>query len=197
MSNYLQAQLPNEMARDANLQAFLRAFDEFASALYDRVGSHENSFDTTIAPMAMVRWMAERFGVGMVDAPDERQRLVTLAAACGFNYRGTAAALQANLSAAIGAPVEVSDPTGGFDIVATPATRLTTVGEGAAKQQWDGDVSAALALPPPTKHRPVQIKLRSFGLLSAEQIVAEVERDMPAHVSYEIVRPAPPAKESS
>ncbi len=173
MSTLLLDQLPVVMAADSGIAQFLGIVDPIASQLYDVVGAKEVYFDPTVAPLPMLRWLAQRLGAE-IDShlPDAVQRSVFLVTAATYAMRGTPTSLRMNIGAITGAVVSIVEDgwIASRPVPQHPPTSTDTPTESA-----------------PFVPAAVTIHVSTLGHATLAQISATIERELRGDVVYRIV----------
>lgn len=157
--DWLLAQLPVGMLEDDFFRRFTQIFQDMADTLVDQVDNIPNAVDLTVAPAELVRYLGSWIGVTTVDAslPVELQRRIVHGQGRILPHRGTKRGLLDLLELLSGQPAEVEDP-GGI---------------------WrEGDA--------PARQPVVRVRVASTGWMPAEDFVALVRDELPAHVGLEL-----------
>lgn len=179
-ARYLEAQLPVVMSSDEGVARFLRGLDEMASELYERVGQKEHLFDIALAPLMVVRLLAERIGVPIDPLrPEAEQRSIARVAAATFPIRGTRASLEQNLAALTGMETTVEDPGG---ITAHRAPRVALTSSQREATPWDPPESGG-------ERAAVRIRIAGSGRATVAALIATVTRELQCAVPYEFDPP--------
>ena len=157
--DWMLAQLPVGMASDDFFTRFVRIFQEEAGTLLAHGENLPHLADPTVAPLAMVRWMAGWIGLDGIDPdlPDATQRRLVSTAARTLRRRGTPQALQGFLELFSGGPAQVQDGGGVWR-------------EGQA----------------PADHAWVVMRVRTTGGLPDDDFVALIADHVPAHVRAQL-----------
>lgn len=119
-NGWLLGQLPQVMARDQVIAGFVRAGQEVADGLRDRMESVEHELDVDLAAPEMLTFVASWLGVQaeMLATPDEpvrdAQRRLIRAVGQVLGWRGTRRGVEVLLEALTGARADVSDSGGVF-----------------------------------------------------------------------------------
>jgi phage tail-like protein len=163
-NGWLLGQLPQEMARDQVIAGFVRAAQEVADGLRDRMESVEHELDVDLAAPEMLTFVASWLGVQaeLLATPDEpvrdAQRRLIRAVGQVLGWRGTRRGVEVLLEALTGARADVSDSGGVFgrDDQLPPADDL------------------------------VQVSLTHTGGLSEQQILAFLADELPVGARVEL-----------
>ena len=166
---WLLAQLPPVMGRDQVIAGFVRACQEVADGLRDRVDSVEHELDVDLAAPEMLTYLASWVGVPAETIPvqdeslrDAQRRLIR-AVGQVLGWRGTRRGVEVLLEALTGARADVSDSGGVFG-------------------RDD---------PLPSADDTVRVELTHTGGLSEQQILAFLAEELPVGARVELtVRPA-------
>lgn len=152
-------QLPVGMLSDDFFTRFVSIFQAEADTLLAHGENLPHLADPTVAPLAMVRWMADWIGLDGIDPdlPDATQRRLVTTAARTLRYRGTRGALHGFLELFSGGPARVDDGGGVWH-------------EGEA----------------PVDHAWVVMQVASTGGLPDADFVALIADHVPAHVRAEL-----------
>jgi phage tail-like protein len=104
------------MVEDDFLERFVTIFQRVADTILQQIDNLPHAFDPTVAPDAMVRLMAEWFGVNWVDSSldDRLQRRIVIGYADLIRWRGTARGLTSLLELLTGGSATVVDNGGIF-----------------------------------------------------------------------------------
>jgi phage tail-like protein len=117
-NGWLVGQLPQVMARDRVVAGFVRACQEVADGLRDRVESVEHELDVNLAAPEMLTFVASWLGVPAEAFPDESgreaQRRLIRAVGQVLGWRGTRRGVEILLEALTGARADVTDTGGVF-----------------------------------------------------------------------------------
>jgi phage tail-like protein len=119
-NGWLLGQLPQVMARDQVVAGFVRACQEVADGLRDRVESVEHELDVNLAAPEMLTYVASWLGVQaeMLATTDESgrdaQRRLIRAVGQVLGWRGTRRGVEVLLEALTGARADVTDSGGVF-----------------------------------------------------------------------------------
>ena len=156
---WLLNQLPVGMLSDDFFTRFVSIFQEEATTLLAHGDNLPHLADPTVAPLPMVRWMADWIGLDGIDPglPDGTQRRLVTTAAHTLRRRGTPGALQGFLELFSGGPAEVTDGGG-----------VWREGEAPADHAW------------------VVMRVASTGGLPDEAFVSLIADHVPAHVRAEL-----------
>jgi phage tail-like protein len=156
---WLINQMPVGMLESDFFVRFLSLFQEVATTLLDGADNVENIVDPTIAPDAMLRWMASWIGVDSVDRslPDELQRLIVRSSSETMSWRGTKAGLTRFLEMTSGGAAEVVDGGGVWREGEAPSDTAT-----------------------------VRMTVASTGWLGEADFIALLRDEVPAHVRAEL-----------
>lgn len=126
MTGWLVAQLPRAMAQDRVIAGFVRACEEVADSVRERVASVEHELDIGLASPEMLSYLAGWLGVELdvtadgdgADGGDlaarAAQRRLVRAVGQVLGWRGTRRGAEVLLQALTGARVEVTDSGGVF-----------------------------------------------------------------------------------
>ena len=168
-NGWLVGQLPQVMARDQVIAGFVRACQEVADGMRDRVDSVEHELDVDLAAPEMLTFLASWLGVpaetivGSDEPFWDTQRRLIRAVGRVLGWRGTRRGVEVLLEALTGARAEVSDSGGVF--------------------------GRDDALPPADD--TVRVELTHTGGLSEQQILAFLAEELPVGARVELtVRPA-------
>jgi len=158
--DWLVGQLPLGMLDDDFFVRFVSMFQEVGSSLLDGVDNITNVVDATVAPPAVLPWLASWLGVSWVDSslPEDVQRRVVRQAGQALAWRGTSRGLQTVLEAVTGADVGIEE---------TGAVRRA--GDSLAPQPF------------------VRVTVASTGWLSDEDFVELVADELPVPVQFAVV----------
>lgn len=156
---WMVAQLPVGMSGDDFFTRFVSIFQEEAGTLLAHGENLPHLADPTVAPPAMVRWLAEWIGLDGIDPdlPDATQRRLVMTAARTLRHRGTPGALLGFLELFSGGPAQVRDGGG-----------VWREGEAPADPAW------------------VVMRVESTGGLPDADFVALIADHVPAHVRAEL-----------
>ena len=165
MTGWLVAQLPQAMARDEVILGFVRAFEDIANSLRDKVSSVEHELDVHLASPEMLTYLATWLGVELdtlvaTDDPEARESQRRLIRAVGevLGWRGTRRGVETLLEALTGGRADVSDAGGVFGM----------------RDQ----------LPPPDD--VVRVVLDDMGRLSERQILTLLAEELPVGSRVEL-----------
>ena len=163
-SRWLLDQLPACMASDPLLRQFVLIFQRLADGYRDRIDGVENVIDPGVAPPDFRHWLTGWLGIAGLDqsASAALQRDLIHATGRSLRNRGTAAGLHALLVAITGEPVRVDDQGGVVH----------------ADHVADADVPQG---------RLVRVEVPSTGTMDQRELVAFVRRELPVHVSLELI----------
>lgn len=152
-------QLPVGMVSDDFFARFVGIFQEEAGTLLAHGDNLPYLADPTVAPTAMVRWLATWIGLDGIDPdlPDATQRRMVTTAARTLRRRGTPGALQGFLELFSGGPAQVIDGGG-----------VWREGEAPADHAW------------------VVMRVEQTGDLQDDDFVALIADHVPAHVRAEL-----------
>lgn len=156
---WLLDQLPVGMVSDEFFARFVSIFQTEAGTLLAHGDNLPHLADPTVAPPAMVRWMADWIGLDGIDPglPELTQRRLVTTAARTMRRRGTPGALQSFLELFSGGPALVEDGGG----------------------VWrEGDA--------PADHAWVVMHVQSTGGLDDADFVALIADHVPAHVRAQL-----------
>lgn len=158
--DWLVSQLPLGMLDDDLFVRFVSMFQEMASTLLDGADNIPNIVDTSVAPPAVLPWLASWLGVSWVDSslPEQTQRRVVRQSGQALAWRGTKHGLETVLRA-------VTDG----DVVVEETGSVRRAGDGPAPEPF------------------VQVTVPSTGWLSDEDFVELVSDEMPAPVRFAVV----------
>lgn len=156
---WLIDQLPVAMLDDEFLVRFLAIFQTVADTFMVQADNLEHVLDLAVTPDAMVRWMGEWLGARSIDPslPDSLQRRIVREHGRMLPWRGTVRGLRELLEMVTLGPVVISDTGGVF-------------AEGQA--------------PPNPGH--VHIEATSTGWATEDDLVALIQADLPASVTFEL-----------
>lgn len=156
---WMLAQLPVGMASADFFSRFVSIFQEEAGTLLAHAENLPHLADPTVAPPAMVRWLAEWVGMSTIDPglPEAVQRRLVSVASRTLARRGTPGALRTILELFSGGPAQVTDGGG-----------VWREGEAPADHAW------------------VEMRVASTGILTDADFVALVADHIPAHVRAEL-----------
>ncbi len=159
-ANWMLNQLPVGMLDSDFFVRFVSIFQELGSSLLEDADNIDHLLDVSVAPDAMVRWMASWLGMQAIDPslPDTLQRRIVRSAAETLAWRGTAAGLRRFLELVSGGPADVEEGGG-----------VWRDGEAPADTAW------------------VRLRVESTGWLQQADFVALVRDEIPAHVRAELV----------
>jgi phage tail-like protein len=138
---------------------FVSIFQELGTTLFEDADNMDNLVDITVAPDAMVRWLAGWIGAGPIDPslPHELQRRIVRSASETLTWRGTTRGLTRFLELSSGGPATVTDGGG----------------------VWrDGDA--------PQDSAWVRMEVESTGWMPEADFVTFVRDEVPAHVRAEL-----------
>jgi phage tail-like protein len=176
MTGWLLPQLPQVMGRDRVIAGFVRACEEVADSLRERVATVEHELDVDLASPEMLSYLAAWLGVELdtiVAADDDgshsaeardvaearnAQRRLIRAVGQVLGWRGTARGLEMLLEALTGARAQVVDAGGVFG-------------------QHD---------PVPPSDDLVRVYLDSTGSLTHRQIFAFIADELPVGTRVEV-----------
>ena len=170
-NGWLVGQLPQVMARDKVIAGFVRAGQEVADGLRDRMESVEHELDVDLAAPEMLTFVASWLGVQaeMLATPDEpvardAQRRLIRAVGQVIGWRGTRRGVETLLEALTGARADVSDSGGifGRDDPVPPADNVVRVSLSHAGGLSERQILAFLAEELPVGTR-VELQIRSGG----------------------------------
>ncbi len=152
-------QLPVGMLSDDFFTRFVSIFQAEAGTLVAHGENLPHLADPTVAPPAMVRWMADWIGLDGIDPdlPEDTQRRMVTTAARTLRRRGTPRALATFLELFSGGPAQVLDGGG-----------VWREGEAPADHAW------------------VVMRVGSTGGLQDADFVALIADHVPAHVRVEL-----------
>jgi phage tail-like protein len=156
---WLLDQLPVAMLDDDFLVRFLGIFQEVADTFMVQADTMEHLLDSTVAPPPMLRYMGTWLGARSIDPSLDvlTQRRIVREQGRMLPWRGTVQGLRQLLAMITGGPVVVVDSGGVYR-------------EGQA----------------PNNECHVHIEVVSTGWATEEDLVALVEAEMPASVSFEL-----------
>jgi phage tail-like protein len=156
---WLVDQLPVGMVQSDFFVRFVALFQEVASTLLDDADLVEHIPDVTVTPAPMLQSLASWIGVDVVDAslPEQLQRTIVSSSSRSLAHRGTVRGLREFVEMLSGGPAEVLDGGGVWR-------------EGDAPQDigW------------------VRVTVAGTGHLSADEFVAMIRDEIPAHVRIEL-----------
>lgn len=156
---WLIEQLPVSMQDDEFLVRFLGIFQEVADTFMEQADNLEHLLDVSVAPPAMVRAMGGWLGARGIDPAlsEERQRRIVREQGRMLPWRGTGRGLRQLLEMVTDGPVVVIDSGGVY-------------AEGEA----------------PSRPAHVHILVTGTGWATDDDLVALIQADMPASVTFEL-----------
>ncbi len=157
--DWMVRQLPVGMTSEDFFVRFVRIFQELGTTLLEDADNVDHVADVTVAPPAMVRWLASWIGLRPLDEslPEELQRRIVASAARTIAWRGTSYGLRTYLGLITGAAVRVEEGGG-----------VWPAGEAPHDTAW------------------VKVHLDTSGLLAEAEIVEVVRDEVPAHTRAEL-----------
>lgn len=177
---WLVGSMPMVMQEDALLSRFVTIFEELASTVRYGVDRCDLVADAAVTAAPMVRYLGG--WVGAVGATPElevsRQREIVRVTGATLAWRGTARGVRQLLEAITGGPASVSD---GGSVRRDPRPGKVSVGNVSVGNVSVGTASArASAGYAPVL--PVVVRLATSGHLRADEVVAIVRDEVPAHL---------------
>lgn len=156
---WLIDQLPVAMLDDDFLVRFLSIFQELADTYIVQVDAMEHLVDVAVAPEPMVRYLGSWLGARTIDPSldDATQRRIVREHGRMLPWRGTVRGLRQLLEMVTGGPVVVVDSGGVYA---------------------EGDA--------PENPGHVHIEVVSLGWATEDDLVALVQAELPASVSYDL-----------
>ncbi|SDS70894.1 phage tail protein [Jiangella sp. DSM 45060] len=156
---WLVTQMPIGMLDDDFFVRFLSIFQHGADSLAEGADNLEHLGDVSVAPDAMVRWLAGWIGLDGLDPslPGRAARTVVRASAETLAWRGTVHGLTRTLEVLSGGPAEVLDGGG-----------VWLEGEAPPDPAW------------------VRMTVATTGWLSEPDFAAVVADEVPAHVRAQL-----------
>jgi len=116
--------LPAIYQEDLFTDQFTRAFDDVLAPVHVVLDNIEQYFNPYLTPVDFLDWLAGWVGMGLSeDWPIERKRQVVASAIYLHQWRGTVAALKAEVELYTGGYVEISE-TGGTAYSVTPGGEM-------------------------------------------------------------------------
>ncbi len=162
--------LPNILAKDELLVAFVRGFEDIGTHLYDFADEFPRMFDPSVAGPEISRWMAGWIGLTIDGAlPDRRCRALAVTAMRNFGARGTVHELEALLAAATGGSCQVAEPGG---VERGPDLNAERAAEGPNE---------------PLRPAVATITLQTLGGVPKSRLSALVESALPAWLPYRFI----------
>jgi len=157
--DWMIQQLPVAMASEDFFVRYVSIFQELGSSLLEDADNVDHVLDVTVAPPAMVRWLASWIGLRALDEslPEELQRRIVSSAARTLAWRGTAYGLQTYLELITGTSVRIEEGGG-----------VWAAGEAPEDTAW------------------VRLRAASTGMLAEDEFVDVVRDEVPAHVRAEL-----------
>ena len=157
---WLVGQLPVGLRDDDLLVRLTTIFERVGATLRAGADATELVADHRVTSAAMLRYLSTWTGLEVLDPalPVLRQRAVVAAISRSVPARGTVRALRTLLEAITEAPVDIVEPGGVFR---------------------DGEV--------PDHDGRVEVRVRSTGHLSAEELAELVRDEVPAHLALRLV----------
>jgi phage tail-like protein len=157
--DWLAQQLPMGMVEDEFLVRFLSIFQDVADTLFHQIDNLPHAFDSTVAPLDMVRTLGRWIGLDWVDPslPDELQRRVVREYFSIVQWRGTRRGMLQLLEVVSGAAAVVEDRGGVF-------------AEGEA----------------PRDAAHVVLRVESSGWATDHDLLRIVRAELPAAVTFEL-----------
>lgn len=157
---WLIDQLPVSMLDDDFLVRFLGIFQDVADTFMVQADNMEHLLDVSVTPDPMVRFMGSWLGARSIDPSldDATQRRIVTEHGRMLPWRGTVRGLRQLLEMVTGGPVVVVDSGGVYQ-------------EGEA----------------PANPGHVHIEVLSLGWATEDDLIALVQADLPAAVSFELL----------
>jgi len=157
---WLVGQLPVGMRDDDLLVRLTTIFERVGATLRSGADATELVADHRVTSAAMLQYLSTWTGLQVLDPelPVLRQRAVVRAISRAVPRRGTKAALRTLLEAITEAPVDIIEPGGVFRAGEVP--------------QHDGRI---------------EVRVRSTGHLTSEELVELVRDEVPAHLGLRLV----------
>jgi len=157
---WLVGQLPVGMRDDDLLVRLTTIFERVGATLRSGADATELVADHRVTSAAMLQYLSTWTGLQVLDPelPVLRQRAVVRAISRAVPHRGTSTALRALLEAITEAPVDIIDPGGVFR---------------------DGEA--------PSHDGRIEVRVRSTGHLTSEELVELVRDEVPAHLGLRLV----------
>lgn len=157
--SWLVGQLPMGMLDDDFFLRFVSMFEQEATTLLDGVDNIPHVVDPTVAPPALVRWLASWIGLAPIDSSldEDLQRRLVRTGSERLAWRGTRFGLQRFLEVVTGGPAEVAE-------------------SGSVRR--DGGEAA----PEPF----VSMRVAGTGQMSVRDFVAVVQDELPANAGFEV-----------
>jgi phage tail-like protein len=157
---WLVGQLPVGMRDDDLLVRLTTIFERVGATLRAGADATELVADHRVTSAAMLQYLSTWTGLQVLDPelPVLRQRAVVRAISRSVPHRGTVAALRTLLEAITEAPVDIIEPGGVFR-------------EGEA----------------PAHEGRIEVRVRSTGHLTSDELVALVRDEVPAHLALRLV----------
>ena len=192
---WLVGSMPMVMQEDALLSRFVTIFEELASTVRYGVDRCDLVADAAVTAAPMVRYLGG--WVGAVGATPElevsRQREIVRVTGATLAWRGTARGVRQLLEAITGGPASVSD---GGSVRRDPRPGKVSVGKVSVGKVSVGNVSvgnvsvgtasagtaSARASAGYAPVQPVVVRLATSGHLRADEVVAIVRDEVPAHL---------------
>jgi phage tail-like protein len=187
-SRYLQY-LPALYERDTFMGRFLMLFESFWAPIDMQIADMAYNFDPGVAPISMVRWLADRFNLGLDDdLAEENQRALLRSAVHLFRKRGTRQGLQELLEAYTDGQVKISEHRADNFRIGKGGRLGQGVALGAHNQPHTFTVRLTL---PPLKQpagpaEPLPAELERQERRRRERIRTIIDAETPAHVTYTI-----------
>ena len=172
---WLVGSMPMVMQEDALLSRFVTIFEELASTVRYGVDRCDLVADAAVTAAPMVRYLGG--WVGAVGATPElevsRQREIVRVTGATLAWRGTARGVRQLLEAITGGPASVSD---GGSVRRDPRPGKVSVGNVSV------GTASARASAGYAPVQPVVVRLATSGHLRADEVVAIVRDEVPAHL---------------
>ncbi len=156
---WLLNQLPVGMLDGDFFVRFVSIFQELGGTLLEDADNIEYLPDVSVAPDAMLRWLASWIGTEIIDPSldDQVQRRIVAGAATTLTWRGTVHGLTRFLELITGGPAQIEEGGG-----------VWREGEAPADTAW------------------VRMKVDSTGWMPEDDFIALVRDEVPAHVRAEL-----------
>lgn len=175
--------LPAVYERDSFMARFLMLFESFWAPIHGQVANIPDYFDSAIAPLSMVRWLADKLDLLMAeDWPEETQRAVVRRAVSLYRRRGTRQGLTDLLQLYTGAPVRIVERRANNFRLGSGARLGQGVALGARNQPHSFSVSVRLPMLAEDPARPGWAEKQRER--RRERIRTLIEDEKPAHVTY-------------
>ena len=172
---WLVGSMPMVMQEDALLSRFVTIFEELASTVRYGVDRCDLVADAAVTAAPMVRYLGG--WVGAVGATPElevsRQREIVRVTGATLAWRGTARGVRQLLEAITGGPASVSD---GGSVRRDPRPGKVSVGNVSV------GTASARASAGYAPVQPVVVRVATSGHLRADEVVAIVRDEVPAHL---------------